>query len=66
MPFVYPLVPAAVCRSPYDRVFVIGLRGSDVDDMSFVLGVTVVVSVSIGLAAGAVAGMLVSITVLSL
>ena len=34
-----PLQPA-VCKSPYERVFIIGLRGSELE-MSLVLGVTI-------------------------
>lgn len=41
IPFEKPLQPA-VCKSPYERVFIIGLRGSELD-ISLVLGVTIVV-----------------------
>lgn len=42
MPLYALLNVAAVCKSPYDRVFIIGLRGSELE-ISFVLGVTMVV-----------------------
>lgn len=35
----------ATCRSPYDRVLIIGLLGSELD-ISFVLGVTMAVPIS--------------------
>lgn len=40
IPFEMPLLVPAVCKSPYDRVFIMGLRGSEFD-ISFVLGVTI-------------------------
>lgn len=39
IPFEMPLHPA-VCKSPYERVFIIGLRGSEFET-SLVLGVTI-------------------------
>lgn len=45
----------ANCKSPYDRVFIIGLRGSELVT-SFVLGVTMVVprALEVATAVGAV------------
>lgn len=42
MPLLTWLIVAAVCKSIIDRVFIIGLRGSEFE-ISFVLGVTMVV-----------------------
>lgn len=60
IPFEIPLQPA-VCKSPYERVFIIGLRGSEFD-ISFVLGVMIAVpTLAVATATGMDGEMLVAI-----
>lgn len=62
IPFERPLQPATVCKSPYDRVFIMGLRGSEFD-ISLVLGVIIAVptALAVATATGTVGEMLVVI-----